>query len=86
MLYNYHCACCNHVVSATEKECGQCGSHHIRSPYGHWIFGLLACLVVVVVFKAAHIYLQQEHLEIIPNQPTLLDVLNQDGKSSNSNS
>ncbi|OTG66396.1 hypothetical protein [Acinetobacter silvestris] len=82
MLYQYHCACCNKIVSAAEKECDRCGSHHIRSPYGHWIFGLLACLVVVVVFKAAHIYLNQEHVDTIPNQPTLLDVLNQDGKSS----
>ena len=38
MLYQYHCACCDKVVASTDKSCPYCGSHHIRSPYGLWMF------------------------------------------------
>ena len=34
MYYQYHCACCDKVVEAGQKECHACGSHNIRSPYG----------------------------------------------------
>ncbi len=52
MLYHqYRCACCNRVVESSEKECGTCGSHNIRSPYGFWLFCILACLAAAVVFK-----------------------------------
>nr|EKW7790676.1 hypothetical protein [Acinetobacter baumannii] len=51
MLYQYHCACCDKVVASTDKSCPYCGSHHIRSPYGLWMFCVMACLAVVVVFK-----------------------------------
>lgn len=51
MLYQYHCACCDKVVASTDKECPYCGSQHIRSPYGMWMFCVAACLAVVVVIK-----------------------------------
>ena len=34
MLYQYHCACCETVVASTDKDCPNCGSHNIRSPFG----------------------------------------------------
>lgn len=74
MLYQYHCGCCNQVVKSDEKDCSNCGSHNIRSPFGFWIFCIIACLVTVIVFKIAHVYLQ-DHQEI-PVQPSVLEVIN----------
>ena len=54
MLYQYHCACCDKVVASTDKECPYCGSQHIRSPFGLWVFCVAACFVVVVVIKFVH--------------------------------
>ncbi len=34
----YRCNCCNQAVMASEKECPNCGSHNIKSPYGFWMF------------------------------------------------
>lgn len=77
MLYHqYHCSCCNQVVASTEKECPNCGSHNIRSPYGFWMFCILSCLAFAVIFKIVHVYLQ-DHQET-PTQPTLLEVLKQE--------
>ena len=79
MLYQYHCAGCNRVVESTDKECIDCGSHNIRSPYGFWIFCILTCLAAVIVFKVVHVYLK-DHQET-PVQTSLLTVLQQ-GESS----
>lgn len=75
MHYQYHCACCERVVASTEKECTHCGSHNIRSPYGFWVFCLLACLAVAVTFKLVHVYVKN-HQET-PTQVSLFDVLQQ---------
>ena len=75
MLYQYNCACCNRVVESTDKECIDCGSHNIRSPYGFWIFCILTCLAAVIVFKVVHVYLK-DHQET-PVQTSLLTVLQQ---------
>lgn len=80
MLYQYHCACCDKVVASTDKSCPYCGSHHIRSPYGLWMFCVMACLAVVVVFKVFHIYIQNH--QDTPTQSTLLDVLNEGDKTT----
>lgn len=80
MHYQYHCACCNKVVASTDKECNQCGSHNIRSPYGFWIFCVTVCLAAAIMFKVVHVYLQ-DHQEI-PMQQSLFDVLQQDSKNS----
>lgn len=74
MLYHqYRCACCNRVVESSVKECGTCGSHNIRSPYGFWLFCILACLAAAVVFKVVHVYLQ-DHQEV-PVQQSVLEVI-----------
>lgn len=80
MHYQYHCACCNKVVASTDKECTNCGSHNIRSPYGFWILCIMACLAVAIMFKVVHVYLQ-DHQEI-PIKQSLFDVLQQDNKPS----
>ena len=69
MLYQYHCACCDKVVASTDKQCPYCGSQHIRSPYGLWMFCLAACFAVVVIVKLAHLY-SQHHQEDHPVQKT----------------
>jgi hypothetical protein len=74
--YQYHCACCEKVLSSTEKACPNCGSHHIRSPFGFWIFCLIACLATAIAFKVVHVYIQS-HQEV-PVQHSLFDVLQQD--------
>ncbi|WP_410110850.1 hypothetical protein [Acinetobacter indicus] len=76
MYHQYHCSCCNQVVTSTEKECPNCGSHNIRSPYGFWMFCILSCLAFAVILKVVHVYLQ-DHQET-PTQPTLLEVLKQE--------
>ncbi|OAL78358.1 hypothetical protein AY606_07915 [Acinetobacter sp. SFB] len=74
MLYQYHCACCDQVVeSAHHKECTNCGSHNIKSPYGFWIFCVLTCLAAVIIFRVVHIYLQDP--QEIPVQPSVLEVI-----------
>ena len=55
MHYQYHCACCNKAVASTDKECNQCGSHNIRSPYGFWIFCVTVCLAAAIMFKVVHV-------------------------------
>ena len=57
----YHCGCCNQVVDSAEHDCPNCGSHNIRSPYGFWIFCVVTCLVVAVVFKLTQVYFQAPH-------------------------
>ena len=73
MLYQYHCACCDHALASTDKECPHCGSHHIRSPYGFWMFCLAACFVVVSVFHLANITAKTQ--PETPKPPSLIDVL-----------
>ena len=80
MLYQCHCACCEQIVESTRKECSNCGSHNIKSPYSLWMFCILACLAAVIVFKVVQVYLQ-DHQEM-PVQQSLLDVLNQNNKPS----
>lgn len=82
MLYQYHCACCNKVVTANDKECRHCGSQHIRSPYGFWMFCIVACLFAAISFKLGQIYLNN-HQTDAPEPVTLLDVLNQDSNKPN---
>ncbi|TCM66972.1 hypothetical protein EC844_11013 [Acinetobacter calcoaceticus] len=80
MLYQYHCACCNKVLTSITKECPQCGSHHIKSPINLWILCVSACLVVVLTFKLAHMYIQDR--QDTPVQPTMFDVLNGEKNTS----
>lgn len=78
MLYHqYRCACCNRILAATDKECPECGSHTIRSPYGFWIFCMAACLAVAVVFQVVRVYFQG-HQDTPPTQKTILQILNQE--------
>ncbi|WP_445115543.1 hypothetical protein [Acinetobacter sp. WZC-1] len=77
MMYQYHCACCNKVLSSKDKECSHCGSHHIRSPFNAWVFCVMACLAVVVTIKLVHVFVQDQQSEVLEQQ-TLLDVLKQD--------
>ncbi|MDQ8936824.1 hypothetical protein [Acinetobacter rudis] len=56
--YHYHCACCNHIVGSDQKECPECGSHHIRSPISLWVFCVFACLIVVLLFTLVSLYVQ----------------------------
>lgn len=79
MYYQYHCACCDKVVEAGQKECHACGSHNIRSPYGFWILCLVACLVTAIALKVMHVYIQSQQQEV-PAQSSLFDVLQQDNK------
>ena len=79
MILQYHCACCDEAVSSTEKVCPKCGSQHIRSPYGLWIFCLVACFITAVTFKVGHIYIQNHSIET-PTRVSILDVLQQDNK------
>lgn len=72
MLYQYHCACCNHTLASSDKECPQCGSHHIRSPYGFWMFCLAACLAVAGVFHVSNIDHSQPET---PKPPSLINAL-----------
>ena len=74
MLYTqYHCSCCNRVVASNDKECPSCGSHNIRSPYGFWIFCLVACLIVAIIVKVGHVYLS-DHNEV-PKSENVLEVV-----------
>lgn len=75
----YHCACCEKVVESTEKECRDCGSHSIRSPYGLWIFCLVGCFVAALIVKGVHVYLQ-DHQEV-PTHQSLFHVFEQDHKN-----
>jgi primosomal protein N' len=77
--YQYHCACCEKVVESTEKSCPDCGSHHIRSPFGFWVLCLAACLVAAIVFKVVHVYVQSQQ-EVPVQQHSLLDVLKEKDK------
>ncbi len=56
-----------------KKNVATCGSHNIRSPYGFWLFCILACLAAAVVFKVVHVYLQ-DHQEV-PVQQSVLEVI-----------
>lgn len=73
MLSQYHCACCDKVVASTDKECPYCGSQHIRSPYGLWMFCIAACLVVVVIAKVVHVYVQQNHEDQVMQKNSLFE-------------
>ncbi len=74
MLSQYHCACCEKVVASTDKECPYCGSQHIRSPYGLWMFCIAACLVVVVIAKVVHVYVQQNHEDQVMQKNSLFEI------------
>ena len=74
MLYQYPCACCEKEVTSYEKSCPHCGSQHIRSPYGGWLFCIFACLLVAITFKLVHVYIA-DHQEV-PKAQTLLKILN----------
>ncbi|MGG2096094.1 hypothetical protein ABFY41_12310 [Acinetobacter haemolyticus] len=74
MLSQYHCACCDKVVASTDKECPYCGSQHIRSPYGLWMFCIAACLVVVVIAKVVHVYVQQNHEDQVMQKNSLFEI------------
>ena len=80
MHYQYHCACCNKVVASSDKECSECGSHNIRSPYGFWIFCILSCLAVAILFKSVQVYLQQHDAEAPTTQLNIFEVLQHDDK------
>lgn len=80
MHYQYHCGCCDKVVTSIEKECSNCGSHNIRSPYGFWLFCLVSCLAAIIIIKTVHVYIQSHHE--IPVQKSLFDVLDQESKKS----
>lgn len=82
MLYQYNCACCNKVVASTDKECPYCGSQHIRSPYGWWIFCIVGCFAVVMIFKSVQFYIQTHETDT-PEQKSILDVLNSNDKKTN---
>ncbi|TXJ03650.1 MAG: hypothetical protein E6Q26_03405 [Acinetobacter sp.] len=60
MLYQYHCACCDKVVASTDKACPYCGSQHIKSPYGLWMFCVAVCFAVVIIIQLAHLYVQHQ--------------------------
>lgn len=83
MMYQYHCACCNKVLNNTARECSECGSHHIRSPFSMWIFCIMACLVVAITIKLVHVYIQ-DHQDT-PAQFNLFTALDKDKNHSNSN-
>ncbi|MFW2078040.1 hypothetical protein ACG94X_09990 [Acinetobacter sp. ULE_I010] len=80
MIYQYRCACCSEAVTSTEKVCPKCGSQHIKSPYGLWVFCIFACLFTVISFKVGNIYIQNHNIET-PSQVSLLDVLQQSSKT-----
>ncbi len=63
MLYQYHCACCETVVASTDKDCPNCGSHNIRSPFGFWIFCIVACLAAAIIVKSVQVYLADRNSE-----------------------
>jgi len=76
LSFQYHCACCDRVLTVEDKECPECGSHMIRSPYRAWMLCIMACLVVVVVFKVAQLYIQNQQADTPVQQQTWLKVLN----------
>ena len=59
----YRCSCCNQAVMASEKDCPNCGSHNIKSPYRFWIFCSITCLALVVILKMTQLYFT-DHREI----------------------
>ena len=72
---HYKCACCNHMLSAQDQVCSQCGSQHIKSPYGFWALCVISCLMAVIIFKVVHLYLQDQGET--PRQISILKVLQQ---------
>ena len=67
-MYQYRCACCNQVLSSTDKSCPNCGSHNIRSPFGFWFFCVMTCFVVAIGVMAGKLYLKQNQDEIEPKK------------------
>ncbi len=80
MLYQYHCACCEKVVSTGQKTCSSCGSQNIKTPYGFWMFCIFTCLAAAIVFKVVHVYLADH--QSVPVQQSFLDALHQTDKNS----
>ena len=74
----YHCGCCNQAVLASDKECQNCGSHNIKSPYGFWIFCVLTCLALAVTLKISKLYLA-DHQEV-PITQSVLKMINDKNK------
>ncbi len=81
MHYQYHCACCEKTVQSSEKVCQSCGSQNIRTPYGFWMFCIFACLMVAIVFKVGHVYLQDH--QSVPVQQGFLNSLEQGNQKQN---
>lgn len=75
MLYQYHCACCEKVVESGDRSCSSCGSQNIRTPYGFWLFSIFACLMVAIILKASHVYIQDK--QEVPKQQNILDTISQ---------
>jgi uncharacterized membrane protein len=73
LRYQYHCACCNKVVSSNQKACDDCGSHNIRSPFGFWILCILSCLIAAILVKSIHLYMTSP--QEVPNHHALFSVL-----------
>lgn len=80
MHYQYHCACCDKVVEASQKTCNDCGSHHIRSPIGFWLFCIMTCLIAAIIVKAVHVYLQNS--QEAPVATSLFEILKEENKFS----
>lgn len=78
--YQYHCACCDKVVTSSQKVCTNCGSQNIRTPYGFWVFCVVACLIVAVTFKLVHVFLHDH--QNVPVQKSFLEHLNHSNKTA----
>lgn len=69
----YRCSCCNQVVIASEKECPNCGSHNIKSPYSFWVFCLLTCLALVVILKMTQLYFEDH--QSVPKTQSVFQII-----------
>ncbi|MEB3766391.1 hypothetical protein FXN70_01330 [Acinetobacter sp. MD2] len=78
-MYQYRCACCDQIVSATEKSCPNCGSHTIRSPFGFWFFCIVACLLVAIAIMVGKLYFSPE--QMTPSPQGVMQQVLQTGKS-----
>lgn len=61
--HQYHCACCNKVLSSQDKECPDCGSHHIKSPYGFWVLCFIVCLAFIILIRIFNIHAKEKVIE-----------------------
>ena len=84
MWYQYHCACCDKVVASTDKSCPYCGSQHIRSPYGLWMFCIAACFALIVVIKLGHLYSEHQQDDRPIRNNSIFEMYNQQDNNSSS--